>query len=123
MKKVALAIGACLGGLALAGGAAAATYEMTVVPGTPASNAGTFRVNTTTGEVDQAWGAATQFSALPESAPLPAGAYHIQAPTWIDSAGKVSWCLYRIDQASGRIWYATGGGAAPLTWVEITAPK
>lgn len=125
MKQVALAIGVCLIGLGVAGGAAAAgaAYELSVVPGTPASNAGSFRVNTTTGEVDQAWGAATQFAALPESAPLPAGDYHIQVQTWIDATGKVSWGLYRVDQASGRVWFATGGGSTPLTWVEITAPK
>jgi hypothetical protein len=128
MKRVALTLASGLMSLALAGAAAAATapaarYEILVLPGTPATAAGSFRINTSTGEVDQAWGATIQYAAMPDSPALPAGDYHLQGPAWVDPTGKVSWCLYRIDQASGRVWVATGGGTAPLIWNEIAAPK
>jgi len=127
MKRVALTLASGLMSLALAGAAIAAPaathYEILVMPGTPATSAGAFRINTGTGQVEQAWGSTFQFAAMPDSPTLPAGDYHLQGPTWVDPTGKVSWCLYRIDQTSGRVWVATGGGTAPLVWNEITASK
>jgi len=125
MKHLALALAAGSIALAGAGGtlAAPARYEGVVIPATSVQNTGFFRVNVATGQVWVWWAGSTQFAAVVDTPPPPPGEYHIFPGVWTAPDAKVSWSLNRLDALSGRTWVATGGGAAPLVWTELTPPK
>ena len=58
---------------------------------------------------------AAQITKIQDSAPLPAGDYHLflsEAPDL-----KVYW-LYRMDKATGRVWFLSAG----TTWIESAVP-
>jgi hypothetical protein len=100
---------------------AQAVFEMVMVPPASADVAqGLFRINVSTGQVVTAWGYVKTYTVIAESAPLPAGEYHLHFTESLDRKG--SWYLYRFDANSGRIWVAVGGGNAPFAWNEIAAP-
>jgi hypothetical protein len=100
---------------------AADAYEVVLVQPASADVAlGLFRINVASGQVVTAWGYVKTYTTTVESAPLPAGEYHLHLGESLDRKG--SWYLYRVDSNSGRMWVAAGGGNAPFTWNEITAP-
>lgn len=101
---------------------AQAHYEAVAVEGTPTYPSGLFRINIATGQTFTAT-SATQFAPVVDSAPIPAGEYHLLRTQDITPDGKVFWTLSRIDVVSGRTWIAVGGGGAPLSWSELIAPK
>ncbi len=125
MMRLALALAAGSIVLALAGGALAAPakFEGAVVPSTPQFSAGFFRIEVATGQTWQAWGAATQFSPVVDSAPLPPGDYHLYSKTATFPDGKQNWMMERMDSVTGRAWVALGGGNVPLVWNEVLVPK
>lgn len=121
MKKLALI--AALSLLAIGGAQAAAKYEGATVPGTAKSNAAFFRIEVATGKVVQVWGSGTQFAPVVDSAPLPAGDYHLYPTSTPAIDGSVVWTMERMDSNTGRSWLATGGGNTPLSWTPITEAK
>jgi hypothetical protein len=121
MKKLALI--AALSLIAMGSAQAAAKYEGATVPGTAKSNAAFFRIEVATGKVVQAWGSGTVFAPVVDSAPIPAGDYHLYPAATPAIDGSVVWTMERMDSNSGRSWLATGGGNVPLTWSEIASPK
>jgi hypothetical protein len=124
MNRFVLAIAACSISLAAMGSAAAAPkFEGATTQGSPVNNPGFFRIDVATGQTWQAWGGVAQYAPVVDSAPIPAGDYHLLNSSWVSADGKVSWSLYRLDQASGRAWVALGGGGAPLVWTELVPPK
>ncbi len=59
---------------------------------------------------------AAQITKIQDSAPLPAGDYHLflsEAPDL-----KTYW-LYRMDKATGRVWFLSAG----TTWIESAVPS
>ncbi len=128
MKRAAapwLKAAALAGALALGApiAASAAPFEAVYVPGTPQQALEFFRINVPTGEVAFGVGAAAKYSPVADTAPLPQGDYHLYLATEpATAAGVVYWGIVRMDSRTGRTWTLTGGGAAPLAWIEMTGP-
>jgi hypothetical protein len=121
MKWIAMILAGVLLVFAGAGSAKAAdAYEIVLVPpSTSAASIGLFRIAVATGQVVTAWGNSTTYSAIPDSNTLPAGEYHLHVGETLDRQGGYS--IYRIDVASGRVWFLVGGGGTPFSWTEIAA--
>jgi len=101
---------------------AADAYEfVTVRPASIDFTLGIFRINVITGQVVGVWNNQKAFSVTVDSAPLPAGEYHLRFSETLDQKG--TWYILRFDAMSGRLWLGSGGGAVPITRSEVTAPQ
>jgi hypothetical protein len=122
MKRMGIVIAAVMLFASAEAALAADAYEfVTVKPPTSDTSLGIFRINVATGQVVTAWGNPQNYTVIADTPALPAGQYHLRVPETLDQKGN--WYLIRFDSQSGRFWLAVGGGSAPYTWSEITAPS
>jgi hypothetical protein len=102
----------------------AAKFEATTLQGTSKNNPALFQIDVATGKVWSAWGATgTTLIPVQDAAALPAGDYHLYVSSNPQADGTNIWMVNRVDSNTGRIWVVTGGGTAPLAWVEVVQPK
>jgi hypothetical protein len=103
---------------------AAAKFEGISLPGTSKTNSGFFQIEVATGKVQSVWGnGTTNFTAIAETAPLPAGDYHLYVLPNPQPDGSSYWMINRMDSNTGRTWSLTGGGDAPYAWTAVLPPK
>jgi hypothetical protein len=125
MKRSSLLIALLLLSSAAAGAAnAAAKFEAVSIPGTATAASGFFQINVATGQVSSVWGnGTTTLTPVKETAPLPAGDYHLYVVPNPQADGNCYWMLNRMDSNSGRVWSLAGGGNAGYNWTDVAAPK
>ena len=101
----------------------AANYEAVYVPGSPQVAFGFFRIDVTSGQVVDVFGASATYTPIPDSTSLPPGEYHLYlADQPATAAGAVSYSIVRLDGRSGRTWVLQGGGPTPFSWIEVGVP-
>lgn len=105
----------------LAGAAPGQPFEFTIIGGSSSVSGTVFKIDVATGKTwSHCCDAANQiYTAVAEAAPLPPGDYHIQSWTWFDASGHLNWEVYRFDAKTGHTWAGSGGGSAPLAWLDI----
>jgi hypothetical protein len=125
MKKASLLIALTLLSItSVETASAAAKFEGASIPGTSKANSGFFRINVATGQVEAVWGNTTAtFTAIKDTAPVPAGEYHLYVAPDPQADGNCYWMLNRMDANTGHVWSLAGGGDAPYSWTDVQPPK
>ena len=111
---VAVVFGLAANALSTSRAEAEPVYDAVMVAAPVGDNQVLYRIDITTGEVVRV--DAAQITKIPESAPLPAGDYHLYLS---ESPDLKTYWLYRMDKGTGRIWFLSAG----TTWIESAVPK